>query len=489
MSHLAQSHSPAAADASRIQRHRAQVFDALSAHLRNDARAQMQQYDWRQQHASVWQFGVPLGIPTTQIGPDGRFLQVFWPSHLSASISLRLTDCRIGIIVPRDLVTNLALVEPFDPYAHLPENQRPTKLFRMLGEVYAVLDFIFTQRLGDFSLLRAALGGHPTDTALLADGLAAETTHIVATLMHHLSEAGVYLGAGEISNMVPIKLTTRDMDAARVAQTLGIAPAHLIVMGPGDLPGTAQYTVLVPPEGENAMLQRVLALQHGEFLQRHAQPQTFDFQGLKLHASPGVYHPVVGSSTEFVVRALSENLPHLNPLRIHLPQPSPMRVLDLGCWCGAIALWLKRLFPSWQVFGSDIDPKAIADARANAQTNELDVEFAQADLLDGLPKDAPWNAPWDIILWNYPFWQVRPEGTQTAPYDHIGVDENGDLLRRLIPQIPDRLTMDGAVYLSYSTMADADLLRSLCEASGLQATLLAQEGDPHYARQLWKIAR
>ncbi len=225
------------------------------------------------------------------------------------------------------------------------------------------------------------------------------------------------------------------------------------------------------------MFQRIQALQHGEFLQRQTRPQTFDFFGLRLHASYGVYHPSAGSSTEFAVRSLSE----------HLPQPSPLRALDLGCGSGAITLWLKRQRPSWRVFGSDVDLSAVRDACDNARTNGLDVPFAVADLLDGLPQDGDWSAPWDAIIWNYPFWQVRPAGSQEAPYDHIGVDENGDLLRRFIPQIPGRLAEGGAVYLTYSSMSDLGLLRSLCAQNGLRACLIAEDGDTHYVRQYWKI--
>jgi methylase of polypeptide subunit release factors len=147
-----------------------------------------------------------------------------------------------------------------------------------------------------------------------------------------------------------------------------------------------------------------------------------------------------------------------------------------------LALWVKSSNPSLCVLGSDIDPEAIINAAANADANELDVAWAQGDLLDDLPPEAPWDAAYDCILWNYPFWQGRSHGD---PIDHIALDENGHLLRRFFGQLPRWLVPGGKVFLSYSTLADVQLLFDLCERYQFFPEKIAEDaGAAAYQRQV-----
>ncbi len=103
-------------------------------------------------------------------------------------------------------------------------------------------------------------------------------------------------------------------------------------------------------------------------------------------------------------------------------------VLDVGTGSGAVALALKHERPDLEVAGIDISPDAIAVARANATTLNLDVSFSCGDLLGDARPDA--------VLANLPY---VPDGAEliddVARYEPVGALRGGadglDPIRRL----------------------------------------------------------
>jgi len=73
------------------------------------------------------------------------------------------------------------------------------------------------------------------------------------------------------------------------------------------------------------------------------------------------------------------------------------RIIDLGTGSGCIALAIKSIRPDTEVLGFDNNPDAIDQARRNADTLELDVNFIVADLFDYSFESA------DIIVSNPPY--------------------------------------------------------------------------------------
>jgi release factor glutamine methyltransferase len=87
-------------------------------------------------------------------------------------------------------------------------------------------------------------------------------------------------------------------------------------------------------------------------------------------------------------------------------------VLDLGTGSGAVALALKQERPDLAVTGSDISSAALDLARVNAAQLGLEVEFLEADLLEGL------SSEWDAILSNPPY--IAESERAGLPPDVIG---------------------------------------------------------------------
>jgi len=58
----------------------------------------------------------------------------------------------------------------------------------------------------------------------------------------------------------------------------------------------------------------------------------------------------------------------------------PLRVLDLGCGSGIVALMLALQRPAWKITGIDIQTALIDLARDNAASQDVTIDFRVADL-------------------------------------------------------------------------------------------------------------
>lgn len=73
-------------------------------------------------------------------------------------------------------------------------------------------------------------------------------------------------------------------------------------------------------------------------------------------------------------------------------------LIDLCTGSGALGLALKKKHPSFEVYLSDICPKALSLAQANAKLNALDVSFILGNLTDPFPSNGC-----DIVICNPPY--------------------------------------------------------------------------------------
>lgn len=75
----------------------------------------------------------------------------------------------------------------------------------------------------------------------------------------------------------------------------------------------------------------------------------------------------------------------------------PLRILDVGTGCGAIAVALAKRLPHARVTGTDISADALRIAWRNAITHGVDVEFLQTDLLERI------DERFDVVVANLPY--------------------------------------------------------------------------------------
>jgi hypothetical protein len=134
---------------------------------------------------------------------------------------------------------------------------------------------------------------------LLADALYQETVHLLAALVHQMAHAGVLLGHQAQGDTRAVHFSLRQ-DPELIRQVLGLTPAELLSASGGVIPGTRQWTALVPEARLAAFEAQLQDLSHAEFLDRQRTAGEFRLGELWLRASPGVYHPAPGSSTRFM---------------------------------------------------------------------------------------------------------------------------------------------------------------------------------------------
>ena len=112
-----------------------------------------------------------------------------------------------------------------------------------------------------------------------------------------------------------------------------------------------------------------------------------DFYGLKIKVNPSVLIP----------RPETEELVHWI---IETKLPALVRIADIGTGSGCIALALKKNLVTATVSAVDISASAIQTAETNAASNQLDIEFFQADILNWQKYD--WDN-FDLVVSNPPY--------------------------------------------------------------------------------------
>ncbi len=81
-------------------------------------------------------------------------------------------------------------------------------------------------------------------------------------------------------------------------------------------------------------------------------------------------------------------------------QNSEFNILDIGAGSGCIAISLAKAFPNAQVFAMDISKGTLDVARQNAMTNQVDIHFMEADILN---PELTLDHKFEIIVSNPPY--------------------------------------------------------------------------------------
>jgi len=198
-----------------------------------------------------------------------------------------------------------------------------------------------------------------------------------------------------------------------------------------------------------------------------------EFWGLDFIVSPAVLIP--RPETEHVVEAALELVLGSPPTdrqdqrqsqrpRAGAPAPHGLRIVDVGTGSGAIALALAKELPTAVIHATDISPKALDIARANAARHELTsrIEFQEMDLLSGLP-----TASFDIVVSNPPYVggseedSVQLEVRKFEPRSAVFAGPTGvEVIERMIPQARAALAPGGWLVFEISGTI-ADRVRSL----------------------------
>jgi release factor glutamine methyltransferase len=195
--------------------------------------------------------------------------------------------------------------------------------------------------------------------------------------------------------------------------------------------------------------------------------------GRRLRIDPGVYVP--RWQTELVAARAAGRL------------PAGGVAVDLCTGCGAVATTLLAARPAARVVGTDLDPRAVACARANG------VDAREGDLFDPLPPDLRRPGAVDLVVGIVPYvptaaLPLLPHDTLTfeTPRSYDGGPDGTTVLRRVVAGAPDVLRRGGALVLELGG-DEADALADDLAAHGFAdtAVLRDEDGDVRGVEATW----
>lgn len=162
------------------------------------------------------------------------------------------------------------------------------------------------------------------------------------------------------------------------------------------------------------------------------------FYGLILKVTPDVLIPRY--ETEELVEWVNY---HIRKSNLTAPV-----IADIGTGSGNIALALKNQFPSANVYGVDISPKALAVAKLNSEKTKLSVNWIEGDLVVPLVQQ---GIKIDFLVSNPPYVaqgdEVDPSVIQYEPHLALYADENGLAnYRKILEAVPQVVKKEGFIF-------------------------------------------
>jgi release factor glutamine methyltransferase len=181
---------------------------------------------------------------------------------------------------------------------------------------------------------------------------------------------------------------------------------------------------------------------------RRALPRRMYYLGLELLIPTDVFTPSTSGSFHRMVGAEVRR---------------EDRVLDVGTGSGISAILAART--SRDVMAVDINPEAVAAARANAGLNAVAdrIRFEVSDLFDAV------EGRYDLITFNPPYrWFKARDWLERST-----TDENYQALTRFMTEVRDHLRPGGRILLNFGTTGDIDYLHRLIAESSFQTETVA----------------
>jgi release factor glutamine methyltransferase len=178
------------------------------------------------------------------------------------------------------------------------------------------------------------------------------------------------------------------------------------------------------------------------------KPSELRLLGLQLRTDPRVFHPVYFHSSLL----LSAELLELDLL--------DQSVLDMGTGSGVIAAVAASR--GAKVTACDVNPHAVALARANALRNHLAVEVLESNLFGLLA-----GRRFDLICFNVPFYARAPQTPFEAAYF---AGPNLETVTSFARECGEHLLPDGQVVIVFSEDCDRERILLAFTETGLSLT-------------------
>jgi release factor glutamine methyltransferase len=179
---------------------------------------------------------------------------------------------------------------------------------------------------------------------------------------------------------------------------------------------------------------------------RTSLPLRMSFMGLDLRVSEDVFAP----------QGAEEGDPFHQTVLAEVK--SSDRVLDMGTGSGVSGILAAKV--SSEVVAADINAKAIACAKENAERNGVAdrITYAVGDIFD------PVEGDFDLIIFDPPFRWFKPRDLLEVST----ADENYRALTKFMTEARGRLRPGGRILLNFGTSGDIDYLYRLIDRADFE---------------------
>lgn len=151
----------------------------------------------------------------------------------------------------------------------------------------------------------------------------------------------------------------------------------------------------------------------------------------------------------FIPRPETEYLANLVRVSLKHKKDEKLKILDIGCGSGALAIALADYFKQSEVYAIDIDENAIEQTKENAKINKVEnLAVFKMDILEEKP-----NEHFDIIVSNPPYiplseYEVLPKEVKKEPKFALTDGNDGlTFYRRFAEIFPEILSDKFAFFL------------------------------------------
>ncbi len=186
--------------------------------------------------------------------------------------------------------------------------------------------------------------------------------------------------------------------------------------------------------------------------------------GLILHVPDSVYQP---SDDSFMLADAAQGLRG--------------DVLEIGCGSGIVSLMAAKTAKS--VLGTDVNPDAVACARANAERNGI----VNASFIEGDMFSVVGSRKFNAIIFNPPYLPTDESehlrGHLNRAFD--GGKDGRAVLDRFLVEFGSHLEPGGVLFLIQSSLNDLGKTRSVLEAAGYAVDIAAEK--PFFFERLYVL--
>lgn len=160
-----------------------------------------------------------------------------------------------------------------------------------------------------------------------------------------------------------------------------------------------------------------------------------------------------------------------------IQNPQHIKILDIGTGSGCIAVSLAKNLKGTEVSAIDVSEEALAVAKENARSNDIDINFHLLNILEAesLPQK------YDIIVSNPPYVrhlekaEIKPNVLEHEPHLALFVEDDPLLFYRKIARLAKKyLRPDGRLYFEINQYLGKETVAML-EAEGFKNIVLRKD--------------